>query len=61
VDEKVNENDFDPYNPVRRYSHEAMGQLEMEDFDKRMDELFFKKKQGMEEVVTSNLLDPKSL
>lgn len=61
MDEKVNENDFDPYNPVRRYSHEAMGQLEMDDFDKRMDELFFKKKQGMEEVVTSNLLDPKSL
>ena len=60
IDEKQNENEFDPYNPVRQYSHPAMGQQEFDDFDQRMNEMLFKKKNGMEEVVTSNLLDPKS-
>lgn len=32
----------------------------MMDFDKRMNELLFKKKGEQDDVVTSNLLDPRS-
>jgi hypothetical protein len=32
----------------------------MVDFDQRMDEFLFKKKGGQDDVVTSNLLDPRS-
>lgn len=44
IDEKTDE-EFDPYNPLRTYSHQV-GNEDFMDFDKKMDELLFKKKGG---------------